>query len=52
LGKIRIQNMDMGIAMCHFSLVAGATGMPGRWVRDTGNGDFPGLTHIAGWQEK
>ncbi|MDO9535842.1 MAG: nitroreductase family protein [Bacillota bacterium] len=50
LGKVRIQNIDMGIAMCHFSLVATAKGMPGRWVRETRTEDFPGLTHIAGWQ--
>ena len=50
LGKIRIQNLDMGIAMCHFSLVATAQGMPGRWVRETQIENFPGLSYIASWQ--
>ena len=50
LGKIRIQNLDMGIAMCHFSLVATAKGMPGRWVRETRIEVFPGLSYIASWQ--
>ncbi|OPL10531.1 MAG: hypothetical protein AVO34_10725 [Firmicutes bacterium ML8_F2] len=29
LGKIRIQNIDMGIAMCHFALVAEEQNLPG-----------------------
>jgi len=50
LGKIRVQNIDMGIAMRHFSLVALEKGMPGRWVREAQARQFPGLTYIAGWQ--
>jgi hypothetical protein len=50
LGKIRIQNIDMGIAMCHFSLVALENGLSGRWVREAQARQFPGLTYIAGWQ--
>ena len=50
LGKIRIQNMDMGIAMCHFSLVAGVTGIPGRWLREARTKDIFDLSYIASWQ--
>jgi len=50
LGKIRVQNIDMGIAMCHFSLVAMEKGMSGRWVREAQAQGFPGLSYIAGWQ--
>jgi hypothetical protein len=51
LGKIRIQNIDMGIAMCHFSLVALENGISGRWVREAQSRQFPGLAYIASWQE-
>ena len=51
LGKIRIQNMDMGIAMCHFSLVAWESGMTGKWVREARAVNIPGLSYIAGWNE-
>ncbi|MEW5919344.1 MAG: hypothetical protein AB1796_00015 [Bacillota bacterium] len=51
MGKIRVQNMDMGIAMCHFYLVALQQGIRGRWVREEQAREFPGLTCIAGWQE-
>ncbi len=29
--EIRLQNIDMGIAMCHFELSAGELGLAGRW---------------------
>ena len=50
LGKIRTQNMDMGIAMCHFAMVARENGLPGRWEREAQAQGYPGLTYIAGWQ--
>ncbi|MBS3943493.1 MAG: nitroreductase family protein [Dethiobacter sp.] len=50
LGKIRIQNIDVGIAMCHFSLVALEKGISGKWVREAQARQFTGLTYIAGWQ--
>lgn len=51
LGKIKIQNIDMGIAMCHFELVADESGKTGRWaVSDPGinSGD---MEYIVTWSE-
>ena len=31
LGKIKLQNMDMGIAMCHFELAVKELGLEGHW---------------------
>lgn len=31
LGEARMQNIDMGIAMAHFEIAAGALGLPGSW---------------------
>ncbi len=49
LGKIRIQRLDMGIAMCHFELVAHDNGLPGRWLTDLPAKQMPGLTYVATW---
>ncbi len=51
LGKIRIQNIDMGIAMCHFELVARQRGNQGSWQVKEPELDFPGLKYIASWLE-
>ncbi len=50
MGKIRIQRLDMGIAMCHFELAARDQGLPGRWLTDLPSRQLPGLTHIATWR--
>lgn len=47
LGKIRIQNIDMGIAMCHFEMVAREQGLKGRWVVDDRKAS--GRKYIASW---
>jgi hypothetical protein len=47
--EIRLQNIDMGIAMCHFELAARELGLAGSWSdRDPG---IPsgGLEYIASW---
>lgn len=31
LGEIKIQNLDLGIAMCHFELAARELGLKGSW---------------------
>lgn len=49
-GKVRVQNLDMGIAMCHFSLVAQEKGLPGRWERKGLEQEYRGWTYIASWQ--
>ena len=49
LGKIRIQNIDMGIAMCHFELVARQRGNKGCWQQADPNLHLHGLKYIASW---
>ena len=49
MGKIRIQRLDMGIAMCHFELAARDIGLPGRWLTDRPAKQLPGLTYVATW---
>ncbi|WP_241423477.1 nitroreductase family protein [Candidatus Contubernalis alkaliaceticus] len=49
LGKIRLQNIDMGIAMCHFELAAGQLGIKGRWQEVTPGLDLTGLDYIVSW---
>lgn len=50
MGKVRVQNIDMGIAMCHFELVAREKGLPGKWQREPQGENVPGLSYIASWQ--
>ncbi|MEW5785161.1 MAG: nitroreductase family protein [Bacillota bacterium] len=48
LGKIRIQNIDMGIAMCHFALAAKQLGLTGRWTPAAApRGGGPGREYLA-----
>ncbi len=49
LGKMHLQNVDLGIAMCHFELVAHELGLAGRWAGSDHVVDFPGLQYIATW---
>ena len=50
-----LPRVDMGIAMCHFDLVARESGLFGRWVVDppapaeTGQNGQPGLEYSASW---
>jgi nitroreductase len=48
-GKIRLQNIDMGIAMCHFALAAEETGLGGRWKEMIPCPNVQGLNYIATW---
>lgn len=50
MGKIRFQNVDMGIAMCHFEVVARESGLPGKWVTAVEAPQVKGLKHIASWR--
>lgn len=50
MGKIRIQNIDMGIAMSHFELVARDLGLKGIWNVKGKAASFSGLQHVATWQ--
>ena len=50
-GKIRLQHLDMGIAMAHFELAAREWGIEGRWEPRAAAVPLPGLEHIALWEE-
>ncbi|MEE4274547.1 MAG: nitroreductase family protein [Thermoleophilia bacterium] len=46
-----LQRVDMGIAMCHFELVAREAGLDGRWVVDDPGLDLPdGVEYTATWR--
>jgi len=49
MGKIRLQNIDMGIAMCHFAMVAREQNLPGSWKPEPNAPELPGLRYIASW---
>ncbi|MFO7952702.1 MAG: nitroreductase family protein [Bacillota bacterium] len=51
LGKIRLQRLDMGIAMCHFTMVAREQNLPGSWKLDDGAPALTGLQYIATWSD-
>lgn len=46
---IRLQNIDMGIAMCHFDLSAAELGYPGDWTVDEPGIDAAGMEYVASW---
>ena len=47
-----LQRVDLGIAMCHFELVARDLGLTGRWVVDEAAAGLPGtgLEYAATWR--
>lgn len=49
IGKVRLQNIDCGIAMCHFDLVARERGLTGSWKTGLSGPILPGLQYIATW---
>lgn len=49
MGKIRLQNLDMGIAMCHFAMVAREQNLPGSWKAEPNEPVLTGLQYIATW---
>jgi len=51
-GEIRIQNVDMGIAMCHFALSAQALSLNGRLTVESEHLEAPGLVYVASWVSK
>ena len=48
---IRLQNIDMGIAMAHFELSAIELGLSGKWVEIKPKFDFSGKEYIVSWAE-
>ncbi len=49
MGKIRLQYADMGIAMCHFAMVAEEQNLPGQWKFKEDRPVIPALQYIATW---
>lgn len=51
LRGVSLQDIDMGIAMCHFELTARESNITGKWIVD-GNAPKTGsLDYIVSWQE-
>ena len=50
MGKIRLQNIDMGIAMSHFEIVARELQLPGNWEREEKAPVLPKMQYISSWQ--
>ncbi|TYQ12845.1 UNVERIFIED_CONTAM: Nitroreductase [Acetivibrio alkalicellulosi] len=49
LGDIKVQNIDMGIAMCHFELVAIELGLRGAWEIKNPSLEPGDLKYIVSW---
>lgn len=49
LWGISLQDVDMGIALCHFEMTAGAAGLMGRWSADISPPAIDGTEYIATW---
>jgi len=49
LSGVRLQNIDMGIAMCHFELVVREQALTGEWVTVQQPPGYEGLCYIATW---
>jgi nitroreductase len=50
MGKVRLQLIDMGIAMCHFEVAARELSLPGAWHPGSDGPRIAGLQHIACWK--
>lgn len=48
---IKIQNIDMGIAMCHFELAAKELGITGQWIKAKPEVQAGKLKYIVTWEE-
>lgn len=49
LGDIKLQNIDMGIAMCHFELSSAELGLQGHWRIEDPRIQTGGMEYIASW---
>ncbi len=49
-GRVDLQRIDMGIAMCHFELGAGETGLSGTWEVANTNLDMGNAEYIVTWK--
>jgi len=51
IGKVKVQNIDMGIALCHFDLAAAEMGKQGKWINNKPAVDLREMEYIATWSE-
>jgi hypothetical protein len=51
LRNVSLQDIDLGIAMCHFALTVQETGLKGRWQIDAAAPKEKSLNYIATWQD-
>lgn len=49
LGEIRLQEVDMGIALCHFELAAREVGCPGNWTEASPAFDAGAMEYVVSW---
>jgi hypothetical protein len=49
---VDLQRIDMGIAMCHFELAAGETGISGTWAVEKPHPHVRGMQYVATWRER
>ena len=50
VGKVSLQDIDLGIAMCHFALTLQEQGIKGKWLVDSTAPKEKSLDYIASWQ--
>lgn len=51
-GSIQLQNIDMGIAMCHFELAATELGLTGEWTDRLPELDAGDMEYIVSWRSQ
>ena len=51
-GKVSLQDIDLGIAMCHFALTLQEQGIKGKWLVDSTAPKEKSLDYIASWQSE
>lgn len=50
LRDVSLQEIDMGITMCHFDLTVRELGIKGKWQQDEPAGQIKSLEYVATWQ--
>jgi len=48
-GEVRLQEVDMGIALCHFELAAREAGLPGNWTETRPAFDSGAMEYVLSW---
>jgi len=50
-GEVRLQEVDMGIALCHFELAAREIGLPGNWTEARPAFDAGTWEYVLSWDQ-